>query len=79
MIFSGWTKKMMHVAAVSVLIWCTAMESFFFYQILVPQYNRIVNFNDRGFGQIVGFTIWAVVVIDFLRHEIGSLGGDIGV
>ncbi|KAI4181767.1 MAG: hypothetical protein L6R41_006416 [Letrouitia leprolyta] len=69
-------RKMIHLAASLILIWCAAMEFFFFYQILVPQYDRIVNFNDWGFGQIVGITIWAVVIIDYARHEVGLLRED---
>lgn len=49
------------------------MEYFFFYQMLVPQYDRIVNFEDWGFGQIVGIAVWAVVILDLARHEIGML------
>ncbi|KAL8746455.1 MAG: hypothetical protein Q9190_001517 [Brigantiaea leucoxantha] len=69
-------RKAAHVAATSILIWCTAMECFFFYQMLVPQYDRIVNFKDWGFGQIVGIAVWAVVIVDFVRHEVGSLCED---
>ena len=70
-------RKMVHVAAASMLSWCTAMEYFFFYQMLVPQYDRIVNVRDWGFGQIVGMAVWTVVIVDFVRDEIGSLRGDI--
>ena len=66
-------KIVVHVAAGSVLVWCTAMEIFFFYQMLVPQYDRIVNVKEWGFGQIVGIAVWAVVIVDFVRHEIGLL------
>ena len=69
-------RRVIHVAAAFTLIWCTAMEYFFFYQTLVPQHDRIVNFNDWGFGQIVGIAVWAVAIVDFLGHEIGSLLGD---
>ena len=62
---------MIHVVTASTLVYCTALECFFFYQMLVPQYDRIVNFQDWGFGQIVGMTVWAVVIVDFVRHEIG--------
>ena len=69
----GWMRKAVHVSAVLILTWCTMMEYFFFYQMLVPQYDRIVNVKDWGFGQIVGITVWAVVIIDFIRHEISWL------
>ena len=55
------------------------MELLFFYQMLVPQDDRIVKVGDWGFGQIVGIAVWAVVIIDFVRHEIGSLCGDRGL
>ena len=60
-----------YVAAAFVFLYCTSIENFFFYQMLVPQYDRIVNFEDWGFGQIVGIAVWAVVIIDLARHEIG--------
>ena len=68
-------RKAAHVAAASILVWCTAMECFFFYQMLEPQYDRIVNIKDWGFGQIVGIAVWSVVIIDFVRDEVGSLCG----
>ena len=67
--------RMVHLATASMLVWCVAMEFFFFYQILVPQYDRIVDFDDWGFGQIVGIAIWAAVLVDFVSHEIASLRG----
>ena len=60
-----------HISAAIIFIFATGMEYFCFYQMLVPQYDRIVDFRDWGFGQIVGIAVWAVVFIDLARHEIG--------
>ena len=66
----GYVKISGHIAAACIFLYCTCMEYFFYYQMLVPQYDRIVNFHDWGFGQIVGIAVWAVVIIDLARHEI---------
>ena len=71
----SWMRRALHVTAAFILVWCATMEYFFFYQTLVPQYDRIVNFRDWGFGQIVGIAVWAVVMIDFVRRQIASLCG----
>ena len=70
---AGRAKSAGHMAAASIFLFCASMEYFFFYQMLVPQYDRIVNVQDWGFGQIVGIAVWAVVIIDFARHEISML------
>ncbi|KAL8710182.1 MAG: hypothetical protein Q9220_005265 [cf. Caloplaca sp. 1 TL-2023] len=49
-IITGLTSRTVHVGVGSILTWCAAIEFFFYYQILVPQYDRIVNFDDWGFG-----------------------------
>ena len=67
---AGRAKSAGHIAAASIFFFCAGMEYFFFYQMLVPQYDRIVNFQDWGFGQIVGIAVWAVVIVDLARHEI---------
>ena len=70
---TGRAKSAGHMAAASIFLFCAGMEYFFFYQMLVAQHDRIVNFQDWGFGQIVGIAVWAVVIIDFARHEISML------
>lgn len=69
-----WAARAVPIAAAFIFLFYAGMEYFFFYQMLVPQYDRIVNFQDWGFGQIVGIAVWAVVFIDLARHEIGMLG-----
>ena len=68
-----WARIGAYIVTAFIFIYYSAMEYFFFYQMLVPQYARIVNFQDWGFGQIVGIAVWAVVIIDLARHEIGKL------
>ena len=70
---AGLAKSAGHIAAAAIFLFCTGKEYFFFYQMLVPQHDRIVNFQDWGFEQIVGIAVWAVVILDFARHEISML------
>ena len=46
------------------------MELFYFGLLFFEKYS-IMDANDRGFGQIVGITVWFAVIIDLSRHEIG--------
>ncbi len=64
-------KAMLHTLAIIILLACSVSELFFFRQLLNVK-DTIMDVTGWGFGQIVGITIWFVVIIDLARHEIGE-------
>ena len=58
----------LHASAVLILLTISALELYWLITLLIGP--SIMDY-DWGFGQIVGITIWAAVVIDLVRHEVG--------
>lgn len=63
------TVTILHTGAILILLSCCAIELYWFFELLKGP--SIMDLHDWSFGQIVGITIWAAIIIDLLRNEIG--------
>ena len=65
-----WMSISTHTAAITILLFFTAIE-FFFFKLVLVEHTNIVDRGNWSFGQIVGIATWSAVIVDFVRLEIG--------